>query len=922
MTRIRFVGDLPVFWGALIALLAVVLSWRYYRRESFDLPGRLKWLLPGLRSMAFVLGILILTGPVLHHRRTIGELGHIKVFFDGSQSMTMRDRQMSLGRKLLIAEQLGWIETGKLETAAWQAAEQLRTLRQHFLAQQPDDLNEVAVEDPQALAKQLEVLTEQLKDVAAQLESEPATLLQEDVIDPLELLATTAGEENTASTVTQVAEHLARCADVEQQLGAAFERAAQETVATGDDAILGALALFDETPRWRRAELGLLETTGILEELQTRHQVDVFRLQGEEAVPVEVQRDDETGRSVVYDVDRFSLTTDLVTGLSDSVQRRLAENDDSERVEESPANTAIVLLSDGQHHAGTSPVQVARLLGAQGIPIDVVSIGADVHAVDAAVLSLEHPDAVFRNDRVRGTLIIRDRVPAGTPLMAQIRHQEHVLWQAQLTSENSDERRIPFEFGLAELTEDLDESTTGAVTHHALPLHLEASLNPLADETELSNNRREMRIAAIMNKHKVLLLDGRSRWETRYLRNLFDRDDQWELNSVLAGPATDAAELPRGEFAGQFPNSREALFEYELLILGELPANQLAPAELNWIRDFVEVRGGGLILVDGQRGELSRLAAGSLAPLFPVEWLEEPAVSGPLSLSLTAVGNGQAAFSLHPETSRNPQFWQQLPPPQAVVPVQALPGSEVHVTVESTGRTFPAIVSRRVGAGQVVYFAFDETWRWRYKSADRWHQRFWNQIALFVMPRSFSVSDQFVSIDSGPISYGVGERASIRVKLLGLDERPATSVTAEALLWKDGRIAATIDLTEDADVPGLYRGQTAQLSAGEYEVSVRASGFSQSALQARSEFAVFSEETAEMKQTAANEQLLRQMAAESQGHFLREEDLGRLTELLNPLSSGRVVESETLLWQSYWWFAAILLLLTIEWILRKRAGLL
>jgi hypothetical protein len=27
------------------------------------------------------------------------------------------------------------------------------------------------------------------------------------------------------------------------------------------------------------------------------------------------------------------------------------------------------------------------------------------------------------------------------------------------------------------------------------------------------------------------------------------------------------------------------------------------------------------------------------------------------------------------------------------------------------------------------------------------------------------------------------------------------------------------------------------------------------------------------------------------------------------------------LWQSYWWFLSILLLLTMEWLLRRRAGL-
>jgi hypothetical protein len=64
------------------------------------------------------------------------------------------------------------------------------------------------------------------------------------------------------------------------------------------------------------------------------------------------------------------------------------------------------------------------------------------------------------------------------------------------------------------------------------------------------------------------------------------------------------------------------------------------------------------------------------------------------------------------------------------------------------------------------------------------------------------------------------------------------------------------------------------------------------------------------------------MASATGGEYLREENISRLTDLLAPMSQGRVIESDTILWQSYWWFALVVLLLTAEWILRKRAGML
>ncbi|MFT4557229.1 MAG: hypothetical protein ACI92S_002592, partial [Planctomycetaceae bacterium] len=380
--------------------------------------------------------------------------------------------------------------------------------------------------------------------------------------------------------------------------------------------------------------------------------------------------------------------------------------------------------------------------------------------------------------------------------------------------------------------------------------------------------------------------------------------------------------LPRGEHDGQFPADREALFEYDLVIFGEIAPDLFASHELQWLRDFVEIRGGGLIFVDGQRGTLKQLSDENLGSLLPVEWSIAPIAARPSSLQLTETGAATSALRLVADDAPNRRFWTKLPAPHSLIAVEALPGSEVLVEADVNGQPHPAIVWHRFGAGKVLYLSFDETWRWRYKAADTWHQRIWNQLAKFVMPRPFAVSDEFVSIDTGAISYAAGDSVDIRVQLLGLDGKPSNSATADALVWKGEEVVGTVGLTADPDVPGLYHGRSASLPEGDYEVSVQAAGYSTAALKARSEFVVSPPESGELAQTAANVELLEQMANASGGVYLREEQIGKLPELLDPLSSGRVVESSMVIWQSYWWFAAMILLLAVEWILRKRAGLL
>ena len=972
MTTLRFVGDVPLWAGFLAALVVCVLSWRYYSRESFDLPRRLRWLLPLLRSSAFLLGILVLTGPVLHHRMILGELGRVKIYVDDSRSMTMQDRHMSTGRKLLVAEQLGWISPGRIDSKLLKLADQLAEARQGFVdaiapkstapASDPgvvsSDAAPTSAADPETadaatastpavnaapavtastVRTAVDAFRSRLLELKTSLPPELSERYQNELLQPLDATATTIDADVAAAANALVA--LAKvCESLEGSVRGSFETEVSRIVESGDESIRSALAMFDETPRWRRLEMGLSESSAkILDKLREQHDVEVLRLAGEKAEllgspsatsandGVDEKSEGENERSA----EDFSSVTDLSSGIVATQKSVTASenSDDSPATETQAADavqakTAIVLITDGQHNSGPSPLQTAQVLGGQGVPFFSVSLGASQQAADLAVIGLEHPDLVFQKDHVRGVMVVRDQMTPGKPFVAQISYQDQVLWQQQLETQNVAERRIEFDFEIDELVTKLGAQFASDIKQHAVPLEFQASIAALPEESETDNNQRSMRLAAIVSSYKVLLIDGRSRWETRYLRNVFERDEQWSINTVIVGPGTDHAGLTRGEEEGQFPGKREQLFAYDLVIFGEVAPELFNEQDFQWLGEFVETRGGGIVFIDGQRGRLRQLASTKLGSLIPVEWLNETIAAKPTSLQLTDKGASESALRLSPDAEQNRRFWTELPPPHSLVAVNALPGAEVLIEANVDGRQRPAMVTRLFGSGRVVYFAFDESWRWRFKTADLWHQRAWNQLAKYVMPRPFAVSDEYVSLDTGSVRYDFGATVDVRARLLGLDGKPATGVSADALVWKDGRIVSTVSLTPDADVPGIYRGRVAALPEGEYEVSVRAAGYSDAALRARSRFVVLPPESGEMTQTSANETLLKQIAAASGGDYLREEELFRLPELLSPLSSGRVVESDTQIWQSYWWFAAIVILLTVEWVLRKRAGLL
>ena len=103
---------------------------------------------------------------------------------------------------------------------------------------------------------------------------------------------------------------------------------------------------------------------------------------------------------------------------------------------------------------------------------------------------------------------------------------------------------IDFEFKVDELVDELETQLADNVEKHTHQITLEASITPLAEESESTNNGRKMRLSVIAQGYKVLIMDGRSRWESRFIRNAFERDEQWEVDTIIAGETTGQKTLP------------------------------------------------------------------------------------------------------------------------------------------------------------------------------------------------------------------------------------------------------------------------------------------------------------------------------------------------------------------------------------------
>ncbi len=150
---------------------------------------------------------------------------------------------------------------------------------------------------------------------------------------------------------------------------------------------------------------------------------------------------------------------------------------------------------------------------------------------------------------------------------------------------------------------------------------------PRPGELVTQNNAREALIDVRDRREKILYFEGEPRFEYKFIRRAVADDSNLQVvglqrtadNKYYRQELDNADQLVAG-----FPRTRDELFAYRGLILGSIEAGAFTGDQLRMIADFVERRGGGLLVLGGGRSFAEGSYAGTpVADVLPVV-LERP----------------------------------------------------------------------------------------------------------------------------------------------------------------------------------------------------------------------------------------------------------------------------------------------------------
>ncbi|MFL6280010.1 MAG: glutamine amidotransferase [Vicinamibacterales bacterium] len=461
----------------------------------------------------------------------------------------------------------------------------------------------------------------------------------------------------------------------------------------------------------------------------------------------------------------------------------------------------------------------------------------------------------------------------------------------------------------------------------------------VAGELVPENNRRSVLVQPPSRQHHVLFVEGAPGFEHSFLKRAWAADPGLDIDSIVRKGKTDqgadtyyiqASQSRSNALSSGYPSRAEDLFAYDAIVLANAESTQLTRNQQELTRAFVGKRGGGLLVLGAKSFVKPGFADTPIEEVLPLQLVDRsgtdtvlPASSarGMNRVALTTAGEAHPVMQLGSSIDDTRKHWDMTPALASTVPLGGpRPGASVlAITGGAGGVARPLVAVERYGHGRSLIFAGEGAWRWRMllPSSDRSYDTFWRQALRWL---ALPAADP-VAIDL-PAGASPGEDLTVRVLARDAGFVPQLDAVVDVdVTGPDGRHETIHGARpHETDEDGGYVARFRAEGPGVYRVHALARRGT-STIGSASAALLVGGSDAEMTDPRLNLQVLQRLALRSGGGLVARGEAaalaGRLREAVP--AARRSVTHE--LWHTGWSFAAIVVLLTSEWLLRRRWGL-
>ncbi|MEO8680701.1 MAG: glutamine amidotransferase, partial [Vicinamibacterales bacterium] len=575
----------------------------------------------------------------------------------------------------------------------------------------------------------------------------------------------------------------------------------------------------------------------------------------------------------------------------------------------------LVMVSDGADTADAALGDALLGLKAEGLPVFTVGVGQETLSKDIQVGRVMTPKIALKGTTLMVDVVLSQSGFDGQKVTLDVEDEGHLVSTQQvLLPDAGTPASIPVRFTVSE----------------AGPRVLRFRVSPQAGELVTENNAREALIDVRDRKEKILYFEGEPRFELKFIRRAVTEDPNIVVTALQR--TADNKYLRLGvdspdELVAGFPKTREELFAYRGLILGSIEAGAFSGDQLRMIAEFVDRRGGGLLMLGGPRAFAEGGYAGTaVADVLPVVLdrgnVQPKDTVSRVNVKPTRAGSATAVTQIAPTEAASVEKWNTLPVVTVVNKIDTIkPGATILLSgTDEARRDRPMLIFERYGRGKTFAFLPQDSWVWQMHASipvdDMTHENYWRQLLRWLVD-------------------GVPDQVEPHLSTERVEPGEAAGLTADVvdpsfLELNDAAVMAHITAPDGttSDQPMSWDGE----GAGEYAASIptKATGWYEARLDATRAGKTLGSTVTHFRAAPSDVEYfdatmhaatLKRIADDTGGRYYAATDTATLADDLRYTGRGVTTVEEHELWHMPIVLMLLVGLLCAEWGYRRVVGL-
>ena len=598
--------------------------------------------------------------------------------------------------------------------------------------------------------------------------------------------------------------------------------------------------------------------------------------------------------------DEINLFGDKVTELSEDSLNKLDFQDPVTNISQVISSiktdkknySSITLITDGVITSGSNSIYAASNLN---LPFFTMGIGDTTQIMDVSVKRVLTNSILYAETPTTIEATIQNTGLSNRNVSVSLYEDNKLIEQKNIELSNSGIQNESFTY---------DPKTSGEKK-------LTVVISKLNDEFTSANNRKVFYINVLSNKVKVLVVAGSPSPDITFIKNALKKDESFNVKSLT--------QISKDKFAEE--GSTAFIDSADIFFFIGFPTFNTSTNLLYEIAERISNDNVPFFLTISAATDVNKLRLFQSDLPFAIQ----SGYSGYREVQPQVFEDQKSNPIIQNNSSNIVGAWNDLPPVyQPSFDFLPKPESKViaKVKVNNVVLNSPLIISRNFSSKRSIAILAANIWKWKLQTVRKNDNLFDKFILNSVKWLNASDAEKRVNIKSLKRNYSLGEIVEFTAQVYDEAINPVSDADIKLNITSEND---NYELDLQSIGNGLYEGQIRLNDKGDYKFTGLVTLEGSLIGKDNGRFNV-GELDIEMINPGMDFEFLNLLANETNGEFAFADDYEKLISKIRSINEysrkDKILTSDITLWSDEWLMVIVIFLFSLEWFLRKKAGML